>query len=272
MARLRHFMPFLLPRRNDAVVYFEHRLDLHQTLDYLDRWNDDPARPRLTLFHLLMTALARTLHERPQVNRFVTGRRIYQRNAVEISCSVVKAKNDDARLSVTKQRYQPEQGIIATRALIEKAVATGRSNQRSVSEKEVALVTLLPRLLVPLVIRGQRLLDYFNLLPAAMIRNDPLYASAMVSNLGSIGIDAAYHHLFEHGTVSVFMAIGKVTRIPVASDDDSIEVRPVMTLRFAFDERIADGYYAARSFDLFQGLAEQPWRLEHPADKGPGAP
>lgn len=72
--------------RNDAVVYFEHRLDLHQTLDYLDRWNDGPARPRLILFHLLMTALARTLHERPRMNRFVAGRRIYQRNAVEISC------------------------------------------------------------------------------------------------------------------------------------------------------------------------------------------
>lgn len=185
---------------------------------------------------------------------------------------VVKEMIDDARLRVTKQRFHPEQGIAATRAQIEKAVATGHSNERSVSEQEVALVTRLPRLLVPLVIRGQRLLDYFNLLLAAVIRNDPLSASAMVSNPGSIGIDAAYHHLFEQGAVSVFMAIGKVSRMPVVSDDDRIVIRPVATLRYAFDERIADGYYAARSFDLFRGLAEQPWRLENAADNGPGAP
>jgi len=272
MPRVRHFMPFLLPRRNDAVVYFEHRLDLSETLDYLERWNADPTRPPLTMFHLLIVALARTLHERPRVNRFVAGRRIYQRNAVEISCSVVKRKHDDARLSVTKQHYHPMQGITANRALIEEAVATGRGKEKTVSEREVAIVTHLPRSLLSLLMRGQRLLDHFNLVPAMMIRNDPLYASAMVSNLGSIGIDAAFHHLFEHGTVSVFMAIGKVSRVPVVLDDDRIVVRPVVTLRFAFDERIADGYYSARSFDLFQAMAEQPWRLEHPADNGPGAP
>ena len=91
LPRLRRIMPFIMPRRADAVVYFEQRLDLSRTQDYLARWNADPARPRLTLFHLWLAAAARTLHDRPRVNRFVAGQRLWQRNAVEIAISVIKA-------------------------------------------------------------------------------------------------------------------------------------------------------------------------------------
>ena len=94
----------------------------------------------------------------------------------------------------------------------------------------------------------------------------------VITNLGSIGIDAAWHHMYEHGTVSIFTAIGKAGPMQFETEDGGLEVRRGVILRFAFDERVADGYYAARSLDLLQRYAEQPWLLETPADNGPGAP
>ena len=272
LPRLRRIMPFIMPRRAEAVVYFEQRLDLEAAQDYLARWNADPARPRLTLFHILLAAVARTLHERPRMNRFIAGRRVWQRNAVEIAVSVIKAKDDDARLSVVKKDFPAGLGLTATRVRFEDKTATGRSPVPTASEKEVDLVTRLPRAVLSFLVGLQRWADHWNLLPASLIRQDPLYASLLVTNLGSIGIDAAWHHLYEHGTLSLFMAVGKAAPMPFVTAEGTLAVRPGVILRYAFDERIADGFYAARSLDLLQTLAEQPWRLETPEDAGPGAP
>ena len=272
LPRLRRIMPFIMPRRADAVVYFEQRFDLTQTLEYIDRWNADPARPRLTLFHVLLTAAARMLHERPRVNRFIAGRRVWQRKTVDLSVSVIKTKHDDSALTVVKQTVDATDGLAATRDLIEQATVSGRGHEKTASEKEVDLVTRLPHFVIDLLVWLQRRADHHNLLPASLIRNDPLYSSMVITNLGSIGIDAAWHHMYEHGTVSIFTAIGKAGPMQFETEDGGLEVRRGVILRFAFDERVADGYYAARSLDLLQRYAEQPWLLETPADNGPGAP
>lgn len=272
LPRLRRIMPFVMPRRSDALVLFEQVLDLTATQAYLARWNADPSRPPLTLFHILLTGAARTLHERPRLNRFIAGKRVWQRNAVEISVSVIKTKDDDADLTVVKQTYAPGLGLRASRAVIDAGTANGRAHARTASEKEVDLVTRLPRFVVSLLVALQRFADHRNLLPASLIRNDPLYASLLVTNLGSIGIDAAWHHLYEHGTLGLFVAVGKAAPMAFVTPESALEVRPGVTLRYAFDERVADGFYAARSLDLLRQLVEEPWRLETPEDAGPGAP
>lgn len=272
LPRLRRIKPFVMPRRAEALVYFEQVLDLRQTQDYLSRWNAGPSRPPLTLFHVLLTAAARTLHQRPRLNRFVAGKRVWQRDAVEISVSVIKAKDDAARLTVVKQAYAPGLGLVASRRVIEEGTTNGRAAARTASEKEVDLVTRLPRFVLSFLVALQRFADHWNLLPASLIANDPLYASLMVTNLGSIGIDAAWHHLYEHGTLGLFLAVGKAGPMPFVTPEATLEVRPGVTLRYAFDERIADGFYAARSLDLLKQLVEEPWRLETPDDSGPGAP
>lgn len=271
LPRLRRIMPYVMPRRADALVFFEQVLDLTQTQAYLDRWNADSARPPLTLFQVMIAAAVHTLHERPRLNRFVAGRRLWQRDVIEVSISVIKAKDDDARLTVVKESFTAGQGLTAIGARVDGAAANGRGAQRTASEKEVDLVTRLPRSIIDLLFWMQRVADHWNLLPASLIHNDPLYSSLMVTNLGSIGIDAAWHHLYEHGTLGLFLAMGKAQPMPFVTAAGGVEARHGLTLRYAFDERIADGFYAARSLDLLRSLVEEPWRMEHAADHGPGA-
>lgn len=270
--KVRLFMPHLMPRRSDALVFFEHKLDVAGMTDYIARWNADATRPPLGLFHILVAAAVRTLQERPRMNRFIAGRRLYQRQAIDISISVIKAKNDEARLTVVKQRFTGDEGLCAVRALVETIVANGRAPGETASEKEVSLVSRLPRWVIAALIRLQRLGDYWNLLPARLIENDPLYASAMVSNLGSIGIDSAFHHLYEHGTLPIFATMGRILPEVVADDQRQPVVRDILTLRYSFDERIADGYYAARTLERLNHYVQNPWLLERPEDVGPGAP
>lgn len=269
--KVRLFMPYLMPRRADAQVFFEQKFDISQAIDYLERWNDGSGRCELRLFHLYVASVVRVLHERPRLNRFIAGRRLYQRNDIAVSISVIKVKDDDAKLTVVKQIFDPEAGLTEIFERTEEIIGNGRAKDKTASEKEVRLILKLPRLFIPLLPKLQKLGDWLNITPASLPKADPLYSSLMISHLGSIGIDAAYHHLYEHGTLPIFVTIGKIKEEPVLTEAGELAVRPVVTVRCTIDERIVDGYYAARALDLVEELVKAPWTLERPEDNGPGA-
>jgi pyruvate/2-oxoglutarate dehydrogenase complex dihydrolipoamide acyltransferase (E2) component len=96
-----------------------------------------------------------------------------------------------------------------------------------------------------------------------MVREDPLYASVFLANLGSIGLEAPFHHLYEYGTVPLFAVIGRISKEPIVDADGALAVGQVVHLRYTLDERIADGFYCARSLELLRELLEHPERLAH---------
>ena len=104
----------------------------------------------------------------------------------------------------------------------------------------------------------QRLLDGWNLLPSAMIKPDPLYSSVFLANLGSIGLEAPFHHLYEYGTTPLFAVIGRIHKEQWIDDDGAVDVRDTVIIRWTFDERICDGLYCARSLDLMKGFLAAP--------------
>jgi hypothetical protein len=100
-------------------------------------------------------------------------------------------------------------------------------------------------------------------MPAAMIRADELYTSMFIANLGSVGLEAPYHHLYEWGTAPLFGTIGKISKMPVVDAQGQIVARDIVSIKWSFDERIADGFYCARTLEFFRGLLTTPEVLEH---------
>jgi len=260
---LRRFLPFVMPGRNESAVFFEQTLRVDGTLAYLAR-RMEQGLPKVSFFHVILAAVARVLAERPNLHRFVVGRRIYQRAHIELSFAVKKSLADDAPMTTVKVRFPPGLPLSDVPELVDTAIGEGRGREMTTSEKEMSVVGILPRFLVRFVMWAQRVLDYWGLLPVAMIRNDPLYASVFLANLGSIGVDAPFHHLYEYGTVPIFVAIGRIQDEPVVTQEGTLAVGRVVALRYTFDERIADGYYCARSLERFQRYIEDPALLENP--------
>ncbi len=86
-----------------------------------------------------------------------------------------------------------------------------------------------------------------------------LTASAFVTNLGSVGIDGAFHHLYEYGTIPIFGTLGRAHETVVVEDGQPAVAR-VAWMRFTYDERVEDGLDAAGAIADFQRM------VEHPAD------
>ncbi|MCB9993585.1 MAG: 2-oxo acid dehydrogenase subunit E2 [Hyphomicrobiaceae bacterium] len=267
----RLLMPYILPRRGDAVTYLKQKIDVTETQAYLKRWNDG-TRPKLRIMHVYLAAYARMFGERPHANRFIAGRRLYQRNDVAISMAVLKSRGDEGHVSTVKQTYEPTDGLTKTRARVMEIVTLGRGSDKTAAEQEMDILLKLPRFLIPFVLWLQKVGDWLNLTPSIFARNDPLYASMMVAFNGTVGLDSVYHHLFEHGTIPIVSVIGPIRDEVVVNKNREMEVRPIVTIRYATDERMIEGHYAATGFDLFKKYVENPWLLETPDDNGPGAP
>jgi len=259
---LRLMMPFLMRGRNESAVYYTQRLDVGPTLAWIEAQRAEGRE--VSFFEVVLAAFVRTLALRPKMNRFVSGRRLYDRRGISLAFAVKKRMEDDAGLSTVKVFFEPADTLADVAGRVREAVHGGRSDAKSTSEKEMAVVTRLPGPMIALLMWAQRLLDGWNLLPAAMIRADPLYSSLFCANLGSIGLQAPFHHLYEYGTVPLFAVIGAIHKAAWVDEDGETSIRDVVEIKWTFDERIADGFYCVRGIQLIGELLADPSSLDTP--------
>ncbi len=259
---LRRIMPFIMPTRTECFVLFEQRIAVEPARALLAEVNArrPPERP-VTLFHLVLRGIGVVLAEFPRLNRFVAGSRLYDRHGIWLSFSGKKRLERDAPLFTAKLRFDPAEPLDAMVDRIHATLGEERSGRPTAAEREAGGFLRLPAPVLRLGTRVLRRLDGWNLLPASFIAGDPLYASAFVANLGSVGLDAAFHHLYEYGTIPIFVTMGRIHRAPVVLDDGRVESRAVFALRYTYDERVEDGFYAARALERLQALLEAPAAL-----------
>jgi hypothetical protein len=254
---VRRIMPYLMRGRNESVVYHEARYDLTRTLPWLAEQN--AGGKKVTLFHLLLYAYARALHERKGLNRFISGSRLWQRKGVFISFAAKKAFADDAPLSTVKMEFPVDLSFADVVAMTSGNIGSARRGDKRPVDTELKLALVLPSPLLRVLMGFLRWLDGVNLMPAGMIKGDPMYASMFVANLGSIGIGDVYHHLFEYGTISLFSVVGRIEKMVFVDQATATPVvRDGVKICWSFDERINDGFYCASSLKIAQNIVENP--------------
>jgi hypothetical protein len=268
---VRRMIPYLMKGRNESLIYHDQSVDLTRLRPWLRAYNRSHESPA-TLFHILLWAIAQGFHARPGLNRFISGGRIYQRKGVQLSFAAKKKMEDGAPLVTIKLPFPQEEKFSECLARIKGGIGEGRGGIMRTVDKEVALAMKLPGFLLRFVLATLRKIDQWNLLPGSMIANDPMYTTAFVANLGSVGIDNTYHHLYEYGTASFFCVIGVPKKVAVVGRDEKIEVKEQVQLRWAFDERINDGLACAFGMRYIQRLLEDPERYIGSPEEGATAP
>jgi len=267
---MRRIMPYLMRGRNESIVYNDAVYQIERTREWLRAYNRTHPE-RATLFHLVSYAAAQTLHARPALNRFVAGNRVYQRRGVQVSFVVKKDMKDDGSSTAVKVSAEPEETFAAYASRLAEVVHEAQTTDRHV-DKETGLIMMLPGFMVRGLVAAARWLDHWHLYPRFMTESDPMYASVFLANLGSVGIDRAWHHLYEYGTVSVFGVLGEIKKMLVPDEHGAPVARDAVRVRFAFDERINDGFYCAASLDIVRAYVEDPDLFERQPEPPPGRP
>lgn len=258
--------PYLMPNRADNEAFIREQIDLTAINAYLAEKNAGESDFKYTLFHIIVAALVKTVTLRPRMNRFIQGRRLYQRNELSAAFVVKKQFTDSAHEALAFIRFTQEDTVDSVHAKIRDEVRVNRK-AGSVDNSTSAMDTLckLPRPLLRFIMWLLHGLDFLGKVPYGLIRTDPNYATLFLSNLGSIRLNAGYHHLNNWGTNSIFVTIGEKHMAPFYDAEGRMELREVLDLGLTLDERIADGYYYAKTVKLLKYLLQNPRLLEAPA-------
>jgi hypothetical protein len=264
----RKIFPFLMRTRTESAIYQSKRLKIGHTLAWLDQVNGGREK-RISFFQVVLAACVRTLALRPEANRFISGRRLYQRRTIDLSFVIKRELTDQASETTVKLTFDPRSTINDVSDHVTAVVQATKQSRTSTDEKLSNLVTAGPRSLTRLIVGAIRSLDYFGWLPSALIKEDPMYASVFLANLGSLGLDAVYHHMYEWGNSPFFIVVGKRKKEPVVNDRGELEVQEVVDMNITLDERITDGVYFARTLEMLADLIENPEKLETPPENLP---
>lgn len=261
------FVPYLLPNRADCEAFIQERIDITNMLRYLEAKNAEAPTYKYTFFHVIAAAMVRTLALRPRMNRFIAGKRIYERDRISLAFVAKKQFSDDGHESLLFLDFGKDATIDVVHNRIMEEVTSARGGKIDNSTNFMGILGKLPRFLLCFVMWLLRTLDYYGKAPQFLIKEDPDFASVYISNLGSIKLNAAYHHLNNWGTNSVFVVIGEKHRAPVYDADGNAEIRDVIDIGITLDERIADGYYYAKTIKLLKRLLQEPALLEKPVEE-----
>lgn len=263
---LRRFLPIRMPSRSASVLFFEQSIDMAPIEAWLSEVNRDRTEP-YRLFHLVLAATVRTLAERPQLNRYVLGGKLLARPYLSLTFSVKQGKRDDAKISSTKVIFSPTDSLEDVRAKVDAAILAARDPAHE--SRELKVLMRLPRPVTRLLLASLDGLERLGLVPSEVLDADPMHTSAFVANLGSIGLDASFHHLSDAGTASIHATIGKVKKMVVPGPDDKPIVTRGFQLRVAIDDRICDGLYCANSLIRLEHWLSHPEALATRAPRRP---
>lgn len=261
---LHFFTGIIYPNRCDNEAYISENIDLTAVNRYLQQKNEGETEFPYTMFHLIVAALVKTITLRPKLNRFIVNGNFYQRNEVSAAFVVKKIFSDNGAEALAFLHLKDEDTLDTIHETLRKIVTSCRSEEKDETSESMDFVNKLPRGLCKAFTRFVMFLDKHGKVPKSFIASDPYYASAVLSNLGSIKLKSGYHHLTNWGTCSIFCIIGEKKLSPFYDAAGQVTMKETVDLGLTIDERLADGYYYAKSIRLLKKLLEQPELLELP--------
>lgn len=250
-------VPYVMPKRTEAEVSSRESFDVTDLCSYMKERNAAEG-VNIKLFHAFCTALARTIYLRPKMNIFIAGRRFWQRKDITLSFVVKRKFEDSSEESLMFLKVEPEMNIDSISKLILGDVEKVRKENTNDLGKTMEFVGKLPRILLEIVFGVIRLLEYWGIVPFSIMKGDPNYSTALLANLGSIKAGAPYHHLSNYGTCSMMVTIGTLHKEWRRMEDGTEQERTILDATFTIDERIADGFYYAKSLRITRFLLEHP--------------
>ena len=258
-------MPYLFGSRIENEAVLGEVMDLTEVDKYLAAKNAGHPDFKYTWFHFIAAAVAKAVLLRPKMNRFIAGGHFYERKDIQVAFNVKRQFSDEGEEAMAKFVLDPEgeSPLEQVHAYVQKFVTKVRSDKAGVGVDDILrFVSHLPRPLFRLLAWSLKKMEYYGVYPKSMAQDDPCYSSVYLTNLGSIKMNADYHHLFNWGTISFFVTIGERKMQPFYNEDGTFEMRSAIKLGMPIDERIADGYYFAKTLRLLRKIFRQPELLD----------
>ena len=247
-------VPYIMPRRCDAEVSCKVEIDITNLCDFVDKMNESgKLEYKMTYFHGLAACVGMTLYNRNCLNRFVKNKRLYERYDKSIGFVAKNKFADKAEERLISLVLNPNDTGIDLSKKMAIDIFKVKNNKDNNMDDVLSFFTALPKFILSPIVKIVFFLDKHGINLKALTEGDTNYVTVLLSNLGSIKTNSCYHHLNEYGTNSIVITIGTI------KEENG---KKIVDLWATLDERIADGFYFARSIKLIEKIAAKPELLK----------
>ena len=258
------FIPYIMPTRNDATNLYEESMEVSD-VDRRLRSLRVEGYKGIGILHFMIAAYIRLVSMLPGLNRFVVGRRIYAANDIVVVMTVKRSLAIDATETTIKVHFDPTDTIFDVyRKLNEKIDEIKATDEHNNTEDVAEALSRLPRIILRLAIRILRMMDYFGWIPESLTEASPFHGSMIITDLGSLRIKPVYHHIYNFGTLPVFIAFGAKHHVYELDRHGNMVDKKYVDCKFSLDERTVDGHYYAQAFQALRYIFQHPEILEQP--------
>ena len=243
----------------DPSVYGTIKLRADKVLAYIEEFRRRTGK-RLTISHVMAKAVALVLADLPDANAILRWNRIYLRDDIGVFFQVAMedAQSGEIDLSGATVFDAHKKSLEQIVDEFQARVATVKAGKDKELEGTRSTFKRIPYALLGLVLHVLGFFLYtLNLdLRWAGVPRDA-FGSAMVTNIGSLGLEGGYVPLVPYSRVPLLLAVGAVEQEPVV-DNAAIVVANVLRVFATFDHRVLDGMHAAHMAKRVRGLFDDP--------------
>lgn len=260
----------------DPTVYGTMKIRMDEAERYVAAFREQKGR-RLTITHLVTTAVARALSDCPEANAILRFNKIYLRKTVDISVLVVIPSGDGSKVDLSSAivREADKLSLVEQIDTLEEQVGGIRTGKDKALAKSKSTIMKVPFIFMNLFLKLLAFLLYdlnLDLSRFGLPKNG--FGGATVTNVGSLELDLAWVPIVPYSRTPIWLAPGQVMTEPVVEGDRVVPGR-VMYLNASFDHRFIDGFHAMKLSRAVRRVLEHPFEeldpLERP-DAGTAAP
>ena len=256
----------IMKTRNDAQNLFAATADYAPIEEYVRKKREE-GLAGFGFMHVIVAAYVRVVSQKPALNRYIAGWKIFGRNEISLSMMVKKSMKVNAQESAIKVRFEPTDTADDVYRRMEEAIEVAKAEgDTNVFDSVAHVISYLPSILLRGFVALMQFLDYFGIMPKIVEEASPFHSSVFISNLGSLGIPPIYHHLYNFGNVPTFITFGAKRREPHLNLDGTVTNKTLIDYTVVMDERTTDGHYLATALKLLEKILHDPQRLDNPPE------
>lgn len=265
---MHRLMPYIMPKRSDALNTFADRIEISRA-DEICRRKIKEGKVNFSSLHILLAAYLRTIAERPGINRFISGQKVYSRNEIVFVMTIKKDLSLNAPETAIKVKFDVSDTLdeVYEKFNTTAAEAIASMEQPTDFDKLCKVLNYMPGFLLRGTVGLLNFLDYHGWLPKGLLELSPFHGSMIITSMGSLGIKPIYHHIYDFGNLPVFISYGTKENVYEYDRKGNLTRHRYIDLKVVTDERICDGHYFASAFKFFKRTVEHPEILDQKPER-----
>lgn len=258
--------PFIMREKNDANNAYADTVEITEVERFLKKKRAE-GYPGMGMLHVFVASYVRVVSQKPELNRFISGQRLFARHHIDIIMMVKKEMSTKSGETSIKVRLDPRDTISDIYNKINAEIAKIKDKTDESATDDIAgLLCKFPRFINRIIFWALRFMDYHNFMPKSLIDDSMFHGSMLVTDLGSLGIQPVAHHLYNFGNIPLFLAFGAKKRVRELQLDGTVAEKRYLDYILVIDDRISDGFYFAQVFKYFKSFIRHPAQLDVPPE------